>query len=492
MNYTILDCYTDEPAGLGVPPYLGTYPRYIYGKLKLQGHKIKYITIDDLRLYKKYKNMKLETKIKQKTKIDVYNLTKNSKNLKDIIKNTNVLVIILGIHTPGKYLSAIPGTLKEVVYLISDIKCEKILTGPAASIHGTQLVGGKFSEKQNLAAFNTINPEYFKTDDFEEINRIAPFGAEIIKQIPDIRIAEIETASGCFRDKGCSFCVEWKKPQVFRDQKDIHDEIKALHKNGIKHFRLGKQTCFYSYKNGDNNEIKKLLKPISNLKPDVLHIDNANPVRVAKDITKTIVKYCTPGNIAAFGVESFDEKVIKHNNLNSNPEITMQAIRIINEFGKKRSDNGMHHFLPGINLLFGLNCESKKTHIANMEYLKKIIDNNLLIRRINIRQVVPYKGTELFDNVGNKFLRKNRRYYWRWRNDIRQKIDYEMLKRLVPKDTVIKNAYAEIYDGNTTFLRQIGTYPLIIGIRKRLPLKQFYNIKVIDHMLRSIVGEEIN
>jgi len=47
MNYTILDCYTDEAAGLGVPPYLGTYPRYIAGYLN---EEVNYLTIDDLRL----------------------------------------------------------------------------------------------------------------------------------------------------------------------------------------------------------------------------------------------------------------------------------------------------------------------------------------------------------------------------------------------------------------------------------------------------------
>ena len=54
MKYTILDCYTDEAAGLGVPPYLGTYPRYIFGMLK--SHNPNYITIDDLRLNVIYKN----------------------------------------------------------------------------------------------------------------------------------------------------------------------------------------------------------------------------------------------------------------------------------------------------------------------------------------------------------------------------------------------------------------------------------------------------
>ena len=46
---TILDCYTDEPAGLGVPPYLGTYPRYLYGQLADESPT--YITIDDLRFF---------------------------------------------------------------------------------------------------------------------------------------------------------------------------------------------------------------------------------------------------------------------------------------------------------------------------------------------------------------------------------------------------------------------------------------------------------
>ena len=60
---TLLDCYTDEPAGLGVPPYLGTYPRYIAGYLE----DVKYITIDDLRLYKNYLLSKKKVKDSQKT-----------------------------------------------------------------------------------------------------------------------------------------------------------------------------------------------------------------------------------------------------------------------------------------------------------------------------------------------------------------------------------------------------------------------------------------
>ena len=47
----ILDGYTDEPAGLGVPPYIGTYPRLIAGAFWLydKSIKINYYTIDEVR-----------------------------------------------------------------------------------------------------------------------------------------------------------------------------------------------------------------------------------------------------------------------------------------------------------------------------------------------------------------------------------------------------------------------------------------------------------
>jgi radical SAM superfamily enzyme with C-terminal helix-hairpin-helix motif len=93
------------------------------------------------------------------------------------------------------------------------------------------------------------------------------------------------------------------------------------------------------------------------------------------------------------------------------------------------------------------------------------------------------------ESIGTKVIAKNKRWYWKWRNDIRQEIDMPMLQRLVPKGTVLKDVRAEIYDGNTTFARQLGTYPLVVGIKGRIELKGFYNVKVGSHMLRSIVGE---
>lgn len=485
MTTTIIDCYTDEPAGLGVPPYLGTYPRYIYGSVN---DECFYLTIDDLRLYSKYNLQIPETKPHEKTRINIYNLTKNYLNVPDILKKTTHLIVILGVHVPGKYLSATPGTLKELTPIIKNLKCRKTLTGPAATDYGTQLHGGGFKERTDISYFDKIEPHLIT--DYKEIAKASIPGAGIANQIPDLRIAEIETGRGCSRYPGCSYCTEPLKNKLeFRKKDDIIKEVKALFQQGIRHFRLGKQSCFYTY--GTAKEIEELLRPISELGPEMLHIDNANPQMVTAEKTKVIVNYCTPGNVAALGVESFDEVVQEKNNLNSDNETVYNAVKIINDIGGERAENGMHYFLPGINLLFGLKGESKETHRKNYEHLMRFLHKELLLRRINIRKVTPLEGTKLHKEAGNKYLKKNKKYYWKWRNSIRQDIDYPMLQKIAPQGEVIKNVRAEVFDGKTTFGRQIGTYPLILGVKERLELGKFYNVEVTGHMLRSIIGKVI-
>ena len=488
MTYTILDCYTDEPAGLGVPPYLGTYPRYIAGYLKETKEKINYLTIDDLRIWKRHNSVIKETRPSQKTDITTYNLTANYKDARQILESTGTLIIVLGVHVPGKYLSAIPGTLNEVIPLVSGLKCKKILTGPA--VFGTQLHGGKFYEKADLSIFDKIDYQMFNFK-YSDVSRYAVEGADILKQIPDIRMIEIETGHGCDIGK-CSFCTEPLKNRVeFRNKEDVLTEIKEMYNLGARYFRLGKQTCFYTVPYA-----VELLKEIWESCPEikVLHLDNVNPVKVVMDskkdfeITKAIVKYCTSGNIAAFGVESFDMEVVKQNTLNTPPQIAYEAIKILNKYGSERGEDGMPRFLPGINIIFGLRGENKKTHEENMKWLTRVYDEGLMLRRINIRQVAIFEGTSLFNEGKDKFLKKNRKMYWKWRNEVRQKIDWPMLKRVVPSGTVLKDCYAEIYDGKTTFCRQFGTYPLIVGVKGRLQLKKFYDLEITGHMLRSITG----
>ncbi len=300
---------------------------------------------------------------------------------------------------------------------------------------------------------------------------------------------EIETAHGCSRGVGCSFCTEPLKNKFeFRECADVIAEVKALYSHGARHFRIGKQSCFYSYPHAC-----ELLKGIREACPDILtlHIDNVDPMMVCTPrgdkITQDIVKYCTEGNVAAFGVESFDPEVIQQNNLNAQPEKVLEAVRVINKYGAELGPNGMPKYLPGINILFGLAGETKKTHEHNMKWLGEIIAENM-VRRINIRQVDVFPGTPLYDMGGVKFLAKNKKYYYRWRADIREKIDTPNLARVAPIGNTLKKVYTEIYDGKMTFGRQIGTYPLIVGIPGRLPLRKYVDVQVTAHMLRSVTG----
>ncbi len=480
MRYTILDCYTDEAAGLGVPPYVGTYPRYIAGELLSKGHSVEYITIDDLRLWKVY-----DGRIKQgmKTNIRAYNLTRD--DCSSVIEKTDILVVICGVHVPGKYLSALPGTLYEVSRLIKELKCKKILAGPAATGFGTRLEGGKKAEKQLPGVFDEV---FRPDDDYGRISGYAVRGAEIIRQIPYPVVAELETSRGCCRGVACSFCTEPLKHNFeFRRIDDIVAEAEALAKEGAVHFRLGKQSDFFSWKPAEIEEMLSRVRRIKELK--TLHIDNIDPVNVTEEKARLVVRYCTEGNIAALGIESFDPVVVKENKLNSNPQTSLRAIRIINEIGKDRGPNGMPRFLPGINILFGLKGETKKTHEENMSRMKMLLDEGLLVRRINVRQVAIFPGTQLYEECGDKFIKKNKRHYWRWRNQIRQEIDNPMLRKLVPVGHVLRGVRMEIYDGNTTFGRQFGTYPLIVGVKERLELGKTYDVRVTGHMLRSITGE---
>lgn len=498
----IIDCYTDEPSGLGVPPYIGTYPRYIAGALVKHGVKeedIKYLTIDDMRLWHFYNGKIPETKISDKTNIKIYNLSANHKEVPRILRQAEELIVIAGVHTPGKYLSAVPATLPEITSLIKNVKARKILTGPAGSKQGSRLEGGKKAETFNSEIYNEIAFNYLGIEEgFEQTSELAVKGAFIIRQHPQFpdSMIEIETGRGCASHGKCWFCVEPGKIVLFREVNDIIEEVKTLYDMGARHFRLGKQTCFYSYKNRNVKEIRRMLKGIRDLCPEIktLHIDNVDPSVVAKypeskEITKLIVEYCTDGNVAAFGVESFDEDVCIANNLNSRPELTMKAIRLINEYGAERGKSGLPKFIPGINIIFGLNKETSRTNEINMEYLRKILSENLLLRRINIRQVTLLADTILTKVVGARFLRKNKKLYWRWRNEIRQNIDLPMLKKIVPEGTVLRNVKLEIYNGKTTFGRQLGTYPLVVGIPGRHKLGKFVDVKIKKHMIRSVTAE---
>jgi len=482
----IIDCYTDEPAGLGVPPFLGVWARYASGRYR---DLPVYLTIDDLRLAKskkEFKNPDFDPPA-GKTRIDLINHTRTQQQVREILEDADQAIIIAGVQTPGKYLSARPGTLSEIRKLLSGYKFTRVLTGPAA-VCGTQLRGGVRAETADPEIFNQIRQTDFKN--YKHLQPAALKGAQILKQIPQRRVIEIETGRGCRREVGCSFCTEpLKGKPEWREADDIIEEVKKIRQLGAEWFRLGKQACIFSYQNGDIEQLKKLLQGISKTKPKVLHIDNADPEMVTQQRAKIFAEYLTAGSAAAMGAESFDEKVIKANNLNSTSEAVFEAVRILTRIGGKRGENGCPQILAGINILLGLEGETRETLEKNFAALKKMLDKGLLIRRINIRQVVAFKGTRLHRRVGNKVLRKNRKYYAKWIEKIRNEIDLPMLKRVFPEGTILRGLISEVHQGQITFLRQPGSYPIVVGVRERLPLGETFDVKITDHMLRSLTGE---
>jgi len=507
LKVSILDGYVDEPTCLGVPPYISPYPRYIAGAVLDfdRSANISYFTIDQLR---------------------------NNKSLHDLLIKSDVVIAIAGMSVPGRYLSGFPASPNELVSIMNTLsKPVKILSGPAAKFGFGMSGGHKTRDVESVRnAFDFIAKgdgeiiirnlldSNFKDFDLSEcrtnahsISNYSIKGANIVNKYPfypDYLIAEIETYRGCPRSivGGCSFCSEPAKgPPDFRPIKDIVDEIQALYKCGVKHFRIGNQPCIFSYMAKDAGKeefprsnpeaLEKLFKGIRTVAPNLktLHIDNANPGIIARYpkesrmIAKTIVKYHTSGDVAAFGVESVDPEVIKKNNLKATAKEVLSAVKLLNDVGAKRGDNGLPELLPGLNFVFGLNGETKNTFDLNYDFLCKILDENLLLRRINLRQIIPIPGTKMYE-LGSKIVSKNKAHFQKFKRKVRQNIEQPLLKNLLPAGTVLKDVYTEKHDGKLTFGRQIGSYPLLVGIPGVLDLNKYNDVKVVDYGYRSITA----
>ena len=509
LKVSILDGYVDEPTCLGVPPYISPYPRYIAGAIWSydKSAQIFYVTIDQIR---------------------------NDNSLLDVLSKSDLIMVIAGMSVPGRYLSGFPVSPNEINSILRNIKKPvKLLCGPAAR-YGFGMSGGKKTREAETVSdvfdfivrgdgeivlsdlletkfdFNNVDSSKCR-EKASVIRDFALKGSNIVSQhpfFPDYLIAEIETYRGCPRSivGGCSFCSEpGKGLPDFRPVKDIVDEIQNLYSNGVRHFRLGNQPCIFSYMAKDAGEkefpmpnpnaLENLFKKIRMVAPDLktLHIDNANPGILArypeecKRIAKTIVRYHTSGDVAALGVESVDPVVIKKNNLKASADEVFSAIKLLNDVGSKRGNNGMPELLPGLNFVFGLEGETKKTFDMDYEFLKNILDEGLLLRRINLRQIIPIPGTKMYQ-TGNKLVVRNKRFFQQFKRKVKENIEQPMLKRVLPSGTVVRDVYTEKYDGKLTFSRQLGSYPLLIGVPGVLPLQRFLDVKVMDYGYRSVTA----
>ena len=474
IRVLLIDGYIDDPAALGVPPYISPIVRAIAGAAMDAGASVEYLSID---------------------------MNRNGKRIDD---TANVTVVMSGNTVPGKYIRSMPMSVRELERIFPKLGKNTFIGGSAADTGIAKRFD--FVVKKDLAAslYDGLTGkevgERFRT--LEEWDRWMMLGADIVTQHQDFPfplVAEIETYRGChrYRSGGCAYCIEPLKGRpVMRRPEDVLGEAKRLRDLGVRNIRIGGQTCIISYGSEDTSDpprpnpdaVIELFTGLREMGFDTIHVDNANPAVIATypeesgRILRTIAECCTAGNVLALGMESADPVVITENNLNSTPEMTYEAVRLINGYGAERGDNGMPKLLPGLNFIYGLDGESAGTYEMNKTFLHRILDEGLMVRRINIRQVLPIRK-EFKTKVNPNRFKKNK-------EEIRTEIDHEMLKLIAPKGTVLRNVFMEIHDGNTTFGRQIGSYPLLVGIPYPLELGRCYDIVITDWGMRSVTGIE--
>ncbi|MFB6135099.1 MAG: radical SAM protein, partial [Halanaeroarchaeum sp.] len=287
----------------------------------------------------------------------------------------------------------------------------------------------------------------------------------------------------------------------------------ALASVGVSHFRLGRQADILAY-GGDGeapnpDALRELYAGIRVAVPDLdtLHLDNMNPVTItdypdaAREAIEIIARYNTPGDTAAFGVESADPSVIEKNNLLVSAEEALEAVRVVNELGGWRpgespadapshgrdADRRLPKLLPGVNLVHGLAGERPETYEHNRRFLNRILEEGLMLRRINIRQVMAFEGTEMAE-TGADVAMDHKDRFKRYKREVRESIDQPMLERVVPVGTILEDVHLEYHENGRTFGRQLGTYPLLVGIPGERPLGSVIDVAITDHGYRSVTG----
>ena len=487
-NALIIDGYVDEPACLGVAPYISPYIREVAGVLAGHGYAARYITIDQIRA--------------DPTLISA--------------SSTDLMVMIAGLTVPGTYIGGKPATLTEIQQLgIVLRQSTTAIGGPIA--FGYASGGGRKAVKQAITGFDVTlggspavalnawlsGGEPAGAGDYSLTDPWSVAGAGIIAQHPAFPyvMCELETATGCSRATvgGCSFCTEpfYGLPR-YRSIEGIAEEVAALHAAGARHFRLGRQPDLLAYQSSGGEfpvprpeVLAELFSAIRKSAPGLrtLHIDNINPGTIARhedaarEALAVIVAGHTPGDTAAFGMETADPAVVAANNLKAISDDVFRAIEIVNDVGGKRT-GGIPELLPGLNFIVGLGGETPATFDANEAFLRRVFDAGLMVRRVNIRQVMPFEGTAAYEE---NTLGKHDTRFRSFKEWTRTQFDEPMLRRVFPVGTVLPEVVVEV-PGRPSFGRQMGSYPILVGIPLELPAGTVLDAVVVDWGMRSVTA----
>ena len=485
----ILDGYVDEPACLGVPPYIAPQVRSLAGVLSTHGYQVSYHTIDQLR---------------------------RDPSLLLSIDKARVVVAVAGVTVPGKYLAGTPATLGEIEQVGSTLRHpDTYLGGPI--LYGSSPRGGTRAVQREIAGFSVhlegspagaldsalSGGEPRSEGDYRRMGEWLVAGAPVIRDHPSFPhlMCELETATGCSRSisGGCSFCTEpFYGPPRFRTVEEVVSEVAALSVNGARHFRLGRQPDLLTYgvtggefPRPDPEKLRDLFTGVRRAAPELLtlHIDNVNPGTIARHeeasrgALRAIVEGHTPGDVAAFGMETADPAVVKANNLKATSGEVMQAIRVVNEVGGMRTD-GIPELLPGLNFVIGLAGETEETFRLNEEFLSRLLSGGLLVRRVNIRRLMAFPGTRAYEE---NTLGRHDRLFRRFKEKVRKDFDHPMIARIFPLGTILRRVIVEA-TGRVSFGRQMGSYPVLVGIPIQVPVRTVLDTVVVDWGMRSITA----
>lgn len=495
----ILDGYTVEPSGLGVPPYLSTYVRDAYSALRKSypSADVRYLTIDDVRWCL---NGHAPFIPPPQSDPRTYSATVNRDRAAQILADATVVAIVAGDKVPSVHLHAENATTNELSRALACVRGSRVLLGPLAThvlakpaayaglfdaIHTHTITSGNLLlGSKHPAPYGRLQAD---RDSYEGL----------LAQLRWRPIAEVELYRGCTRRQFCSFCNEpVKAPLVdFRSIDDILDEITRLTTAGVRNFRLGQQTCFFSYQNRNVDAVERLLAGVRAACPDleVLHIDNTDPLAVASSnglrIARHVTTYCTEGNCAPMGIETFDPVVVRRNLLTCTPEVLMRAVAHINEVGAELGPGGLPKLLPGLNLIYGLPGETHATHFANLTWLQRIYDAGLLCHRTNVRQVRAFPGTPLAEERMSQPV-PSTDHFATWKADIDHIWDEPMKRRVYPLGLRLTDLYSFFITNLGTWYRRLGSYSIqVVEQGAVAPLYDTADLTVTGHAPRFLYGE---
>jgi radical SAM superfamily enzyme with C-terminal helix-hairpin-helix motif len=203
----------------------------------------------------------------------------------------------------------------------------------------------------------------------------------------------------------------------------------------------------------------------------VLHTDNANPLTItrfpdaAAEAMEIIVRHNTAGDGLSFGLENVSARVKNRNHLKVSAEEALFAVRMVNEIGgKPKGPRLLPALLPGLNFLVGLADDGDDSLEENRRFLETLLEEGLLVRRINIRRCMVFPEAPLASLLERYPSRVRERSYRRWKEWIRNEADPVFLSGVAPVGTVIRNVRVEERRGHMAFGRSLGSYPPLVGI----------------------------